>query len=310
MRNVACGVLMMTLAVLPTQASLDLRFTTRLPEQLPYLRPDMRLEVVNGSTEAVLFPKNAFEVRLLLDTDEGWLECRPSLKSLRPPLSRIEWQEIRAGQVFALSIPESRCAKGRGTWFEWANQPGSHRVKARISTDAHRVGVPTGAFDGVLESNVLEFRIKEPMGIDAEAIAWREGSPMHVGLLSRFPTSEYAAFFVYGKSRHIDGADPVKTRSLIGRGLYPGPNSVPDGDRWKSLNSASYARWQVEWGQRVLREHPNFPFRDEVRAAVALSQMSLGEQTAALGALTEIAEKGSTETAAWARAFLDAEPRE
>jgi len=310
MKTVTLGVLAMAMALSSAHAALELQLTTRLPEQLPYLRPDMRLKLVNRSSDSVLLPMNAFRVRLFLDTEEGWRECRPLVVSKPAPLSEVDWKALSPGESFDLSIPGSRCAEGKGTWFEWANQPGTHRVKTKITTYAHRVGVPEGAFDGVLESNVLEFRIKEPVGIDAEAIAWAEGSPMHVELLGKFPTSEYAAFFVYGKSRRIDGADPVKTRSLIERGLYPGPNSVPDGHGWKSLNSEGYARWQVEWGQRVLRDHPDFPFRDEIRAAVGLAQMSLGEQTASLEALTDIAEKGNAEAAAWTRAFLDAVPRE
>lgn len=310
MKTVAFGVFAMTMALSPAHAVLELQLTTRLQEQLPYLRPDMRLEVVNPSSDSILFPMNAFHVRLFLDTEDGWRECRPLVVSKPAPLSEVDWKPLNTEESFDLSIPGSRCAEGRGTWFEWANQPGTHRVKAKITTFAHKVGVPPGAFDGVLESNVLEFRIKEPVGVDAEAIAWAGGSPMKVELLGEFPTSEYAAFFVYGQSRRIDKIDPVETRSLIERGLFPGRNSVPNGDGWKSLNNEGYARWLIEWGELVLREHPDFPFRDDIKTSVALAQMSLGEQTPSLEALTDIAEKGSAEVAAWARAFLDAKPRE
>jgi hypothetical protein len=160
----------------------------------------------------------------------------------------------------------------------------------------------------VLESNVLELRIKEPVGIDAEALAWAKGSPMRIELLGKFPTSEYAAFFIYGHSARIDKADPAKVRSVMDRGLYPGSNSVPGRDGWQSLTSEGVARWQIEWGELILREHVRFPFRDEIRVSVALARMSLGEKAAGLEALNAVAEKGRAEAAAWARAFLDAEP--
>lgn len=310
MKIVALGALMVMLALTPpVQAALELRLTTRLPEQLPYLRPDMRLEVVNRSPDAVRFPKNAFRVGLFLETEAGWRECRPLVASTPRLLSSIDWHEISPGETFPVSIPGSRCSKGEGTWFEWANLPGTHRVKVVLTTYAHEAGMPAGAFDGVLESSVLEFRIKEPVGVDAEAIAWAKGSPMNVGLLGAFPTSEYAAFFVYGKSRHIDEVEPARIRTLIERGQYPGPNSVPGQDGWRSLNSEGYARWQVEWGQRVLREHPNLSFRDEMRVSIALAQMSLGERKEALSTLKELAEKGEAAVAKWSSTFLDAEPK-
>ncbi len=310
MRIVILGLILIMLAVVsPTEAALELRLTTRLSEQLPFLYPDMRLEVVNASQDVVLFPGNAFRVLLSLEDEEGWRECRPLVVPRRRPLSSIEWQEISPGGVFGVGIPGSRCAEGKGTWFEWANQPGAHRVKAVLTTGAQEVGVPENAFDGVLESNVLEFRVKEPVGIDAEVVAWAKGSPMKVELLGEFPASEYAAFFVYGKSRRIDKVEPGETRSLIERGLYPGPNSVPHETGWKSVSSEAYARWQIEWGQRVLREHPEFPFRDEIEVAVALARMSVGERKEALTTLKGIVDKGKVDTAAWVKVFLESEPQ-
>ena len=310
MRALVFGIVLMTCAVLPAGAALELQLTTRLSEQLPYLRPDMRLEAVNVSPDPILFPNNAFRVRFFLEMEDGWGECRPLRNTLPAPLSEIDWKELGPGESIPFAIPASRCAEGEGTWFEWANQPGTHRVKVKITTFAHKIGVPEGAFDGVLESNVVEFRIKEPVGIDAEAIEWAKGSPMHVELLDEYPTSEYAAFFIHGYSARLDKADPAKVGSLIARGAYPGSASVPDRDGWRSLSSEDVARWQIEWGQRILREHPEFPFRDEIRTSVALAQMSLGNRTEARKTLNEIAKRGSTRAAVWVKAFLEVEGRE
>lgn len=309
MRIIGFGLMVMLGAFAPAGASFELRLTTRLPEQLPYLFPDMRLEVVNSSASAMQFPMNAYHVLLYLETDEGWRECRPLVQSRPRPLASIEWKEVAAGESFQTGIPGSRCAEGKGTWFEWANEPGTHRVMAKLTTYAHRIGVPPGAFDGVLESNVLEFRVKEPAGVEAEAIAWAKGSPMKVELLDVFPTSEYAAFFIYGVSARLDQADPVKIRSLLERGRYPGSNSVPDRNGWRSMNSEGIARWQMEWGQLILQHHPDFAFRDEIEVSIALAQMSLGEREKAVQALTTVADTGNPAAAEWSRVFLDTEPR-
>ena len=83
----------------------------------------------------------------------------------------------------------------------------------------------------------------------------------------------------------------MKTKSLIERHRYPGFSSVPDPkspDRWRNLDSDGAARWQIAWGERVLREHPLFVYRDEVRVLVALSQMSLGMKEEARKTLDEL----------------------
>jgi hypothetical protein len=133
---------------------------------------------------------------------------------------------------------------------------------------------------------------------------------MTVEVLKAFPSSEYAALLWYGNVR-LDGADPRKTRALVDAGRYPRPNSVPDPTvegGWKSLDSEGVARWQAAWGERVLREHPLFPYQDEVKLIVALAQMSLGEKERGLRTVRDLAQKEGPTAAAWSRVFLETMP--
>ena len=73
------------------------------------------------------------------------------------------------------------------------------------------------------------------------------------------------------------------------------------------MDGAGVARWQLEWGRRVLREHPDFPYREGVKMIVALAQLSLGERDEGLRTLREVAEKDGTMVTSWARVFLAAQ---
>jgi len=179
-------------------------------------------------------------------------------------------------------------------------------VSNTAPADSDQSDVRPGAFRGSLESPPVDIRIKQPTGADAEAVAWAHGNPMSAEILKAFPESEYAALLWYGKSR-LDGADPAEIRVRIERGLFPGPNSVPDPrspNNWSSLDSADVARWEIEWGERVLREHPSFVYRDEVRVVIALSEISLGQKEKGMQMLRDIATKQNAAAGQWSKTFL------
>jgi len=208
-----------------------------------------------------------------------------------------------------LAVPASRCLCRENfssqPCADWTERPGTYRLRVTLApyTD---VDAPPGALGETLQSNVVEIRVKEPAGLDAEAIAWAKGSPMKVGVLKAFPSSEYAALFWFGNVR-LSSMDPDKTRVLVDSGRYPGPNSVPDPSSdtgWRDLDSEGVARWQAQWGERVLREHPQFAYHDEVKLIVALANMSLGNKEEGLRAVGEIAQKQGTAAAVWSGAFL------
>jgi len=154
-----------------------------------------------------------------------------------------------------------------------------------------------------LESNALEIKIREPDGLDAEVIAWSNGSPLRIDVLREFPNSEYAAYAIYPYIR-LDEADPKQVSSLIDQGKFPIASAVPDRDEGRTLSGADVARWRVEWGERIAREHPGFVFLDEVRVSAALARMSLGDRDKANRTLSDIAENGNRDTSNWVKAFL------
>jgi hypothetical protein len=214
-------------------------------------------------------------------------------------------------------VPATRClcdgTQSTDNCREWADVPGRYRLKAILSTDARDESsqntTPAGAFRGSLESLPVEIVVRQPTGVDAEVISRSNGfSPMSLRVLMEFPTSEYAALVWYESLRR-DTADPVRTRSLIERHLYPGFSSVPDPkspEGWRNLDSNGAAKWQIDWGERVLREHPSFVYRDEIRVLVAVSQMSLGMSEESRKTLDAVAANESTAAGRWSKSFLPA----
>jgi hypothetical protein len=298
-------------------AALEVKLSSPMPEQLPYLYPDLTVLIVNESASNVLLPSGGLRVRVLLEHGNGWVECYAAGGSAHS-VARITSESIEPGGTRAIPVPANRCicygTRSTDMCREWADEPGVYRLKAVASTemgeDSSSSSTLAGSFRGTLESPPIEFVVKQPTGLDAEAIAWAKGSPMGVDVLKTFPGSEYAALLWYGHAR-LDTANPIKVRSLIDRRLYPHQNSVPDPtspNGWSSLDSEGVARWQILWGERVLREHPSFAYRDEVRVVVALSQLSLGMKAPTQKTLDALAANDRTAMGRWSKAFLAAAP--
>ena len=66
-------------------AALELKLSSSMAEQLPYVYPDLRLTLTNHSASPVVFPASGFHVRVLLEHGDGWLECRPVVVSEPAP---------------------------------------------------------------------------------------------------------------------------------------------------------------------------------------------------------------------------------
>ena len=294
-----------------SKASLSLEFATMLSEQLPYLSPYMGLEVRNEGDAPVLFPANAFNAVLYVQEAGSWKACRPRTRVTPLPLAKVEWKAIEPRARLELTVPATTCRDGDEFEREWMNQPGTHRLKWVLTSLAHQIEAAAGAFSGTLESNVLEFRIKQPIGVDAQAIEWAKGSPMRVEVLKAFPTSEYAAFYAYSKCGRPHRSQPSKIAAQLHSGMYPPPgSSLPnDAGEWKSLSSEGVAHWQIDWGSRILHEHPDFPFADELRVSIALAQLRLGQEQKALRTLTSVTEKGGV-LSDWVGAFLEIRKQE
>jgi len=298
-------------AAAPSSA-VELTLTSPMPEQLPYVYPDLTLRLENSSPNKLLLPPSGLLVQVFLDQGAGWTGCHATVVAARSTSNTAKWEELAAGNAKVVPVPAFQCLcydrPSTEQCHEWTDVPGTYRLKAMVSSDLGTLAgsdVPAGAFLGPVDSQPVEIVVKQPTGLDAAAIEWAKGSPMSVGVLKMFPGSEYAALFWYGRVRP-DAADPVRTRSLIDRDLYPGPNSVPDPtspNGWSSLDSEGVAKWQIFWGERVLREHPSFVYRDYAKIVVALSQISLGMKVEAQKTLDSLAANDRTAAGRWSRAF-------
>jgi len=152
--------------------------------------------------------------------------------------------------------------------------------------------------------------VLEPTGVNAEAFAWaRENGrdPVSIEVVNRFPTSRYATIVNYRRLLITKG-DPNEVVRLMDKKLYPMPLSVPDPkspDGWRKIpSSEEMAQWQLECGETLLRNDPEFPYLREVRLSMAVSYAALGLRTQATRTLKDLAKETGTEEAEWASKFL------
>jgi hypothetical protein len=197
---------------------------------------------------------------------------------------------------------------------------GVHKIKAV----ADFRNAPEDMFQGTAESNTVEFTMKEPSGNDLEA--WQYASkksqaedPLQkmvetCGALSKpeilklYPDSMYASWIVWEKIDDPLRFDPQALSQLIKEGEFPDSNSVPDPESargWQDIRSGkAMAEWQLNWGERILRNHPDFPLTERLHLAVALNKLVLNDKAGGQAILTELSTHDS-EIGKWSKQFLE-----
>ena len=97
---------------------------------------------------------------------------------------------------------------------------------------------------------------------------------------------------------------------LIGQGRFLATIPVPDPsspDGWTSLAGRDLALWRIEHAERVLREHPDFPYAGQLRLAIGVNNIALGKKDAGKTTLRDLAAHSQTEVGQWARRYLTVE---
>jgi len=176
----------------------------------------------------------------------------------------------------------------------------------------------SGVWTGSLFSNTVAVTVVEPEGIDKQAYdALGPGivfdSKRYGELLSRFPTSTYAAYVVWKK--YAKGWAGVETQRALAVLADPYPfrtvlapcdaSGQPRGGETR-LDPTTFFRCRDRWFELALKHHPNIWFADEIRLRLALDRYRLGDKAACAADLEALAEHGRADVAAKARGLLAA----
>ena len=152
-----------------------------------------------------------------------------------------------------------------------------------------------------------------PVRMKGVPLSWHEvlsSFRIHSGqiALSRFPTSSYAAYVVYGTMHgFMQGEQSMFLRS-IERGTYLA-NSYPDDtgkskDGWRSLQGDAAAAWWSKWINIILTNHPDIWFADQLRLKRAVDQVALKNYQIGAADLETLSKEATPEVAQKAQKML------
>lgn len=252
--------------------------------------------VVNGETHRMPLPGTTLEIEDPLMGTTGYLQ----------PQQKLEGEV----ELAALDLP-----------------PGDYRIQAV----ADFRGRASDSFSGIAESAVVTLKLDSPRGIDLTAYEYhnehqdrdkdaeeeresspcstimdREGPSMGM-LLSEFPDSIYAAWLILPSLYAPNSWDPIKIKEFLATGSWPLPNSVPDPSApggWRKYEGAALAHWQMEWTERILKNHPDFAYADRLKLVLAIDQLAVGDKKTGTLSLQQVARNEDTAEGAWAKKFL------
>lgn len=297
---------------------LEIRYSSLKRTQLAGEPTDLRLFLVNGGAAPAHVARCFLTNDIRMEIEGEWVECVRWQGT--PGVPDVEWQQVDPGaQVLIGGRELFWCPKDAGPASnrrDWREVAGNYKLQVEVShripsDEVARTGPPPdGAREWTLRSNIIDIAVKEPYGIDAEALQWARQhghAPISVQVANQFPSSRYAALTVWWSLTTVN-TDPEHTRSLIAKGLYPGSNSVPDPgspNGWRSVNKGEdMARWRIEQGERLLREQQDFPYERDVRLSIAVSYAVLGNKEKATQLLRALAKEARVPESPWAERFL------
>lgn len=127
-------------------------------------------------------------------------------------------------------------------------------------------------------------------------------------ILKLYPDSIYASWIVWEKIDNPLRDDPKTVSQQIKEGEFPSSNSVQDPespDGWRSISSGkAMAEWQLNWMERILRNHPDFPWPEKIQLAVALNKLVLNDKTGGQAILSGLSQNNS-EIGKWSKQFME-----
>ena len=283
-----------TIAAVGQQGNWTVRLTLPQKEYLPG-EPiiGLTIEIENVGPNPSHFP--GFKGNLFLDEAETpctwkglFVDTIPADKSTVVQKKEEILEEVGAAHVTTWTIDIANycgLADGNASFY------GGHALHYRY---------PEHLGNNIAESNT-QFTIKNPVGSDKEAYDYFKGKPLSkpAELLQKFPTSTYAAYAMFGNpgSPRVamtpeDFLENVhKPKFLNGAFKTDDNRKIIKNEKGENiwLTAEDIQRGIIEKGELILRHHPDFVYRDELRFRMAQAHIALYEEKKAVKLFEEIA---------------------
>ena len=171
--------------------------------------------------------------------------------------------------------------------------------------------VPFQAWEGRIESEICQFEVKPPTGIDLEAYNYFKGDPLSKPseLLQKYPTSTYAGYVACPPNQWTSNTAPERILKAIETGSYLSGGSLPDDtgqskDGWLYLGGKDLIEWRAKWVGIVLKNHPDIWYADDLKLRLAVDQIALKNYQAAESDLDKLSKEAKLEVAEKAKKYL------
>jgi len=163
-----------------------------------------------------------------------------------------------------------------------------------------------------VESNHIRFTVISPQGEDAALFSKYADRCNRITLppqdiLSKSPTSTYAAYVIYGRLQGFSSTDfssSIFLRALETQRFLS--NSYPSESGWISLQGQEAAGYWAKWIGIILKSHPNIWFADELRLKLAVDQAALKNYQVAAADLEALSKQAKEPVAGKASTLLSA----
>jgi hypothetical protein len=287
------------------------------------------LSLVNINSSSIYLPKNIDididkNFSILVEGDK--VANRPcNLKGIvnrGSQLSNEYFFELASGKSFPLTIDVSGDA---GVIF-----PGFYKVK--IVWDSRNKYKGLEGYQGYAESQWIDIKIDKATGadeafLDKQKEIWKEGYPcltlegaaIESAILqnmnsiyaawSMFQNLGYSLKNAYSPEKAMQNIELATHDSNLNSFFLSGRTPWNDERvpifRSSHEDAKKFARWKINNGHAVINLHPDFKFVDNLKLAIALNHILLGENKEGIAELTALSTKGKPEVSQWVSKFLE-----
>ena len=183
---------------------------------------------------------------------------------------------------------EANGKKVIATGVDYIKKAGKYTAKAIFESKGPYYYLENGklvqfqAWEGRIESEICQFEVKAPTGIDLEAYNYFKGEPLSKPqeLLQKFPTSTYAGYeLAKDGCEDLENYVNLTSDEIIDDVL--GVRWRPDRDTYKEEVKAKYSE-KLKMLRNFILAHPDFAEADMIHSAIARSLLILGRQNEAI----------------------------
>lgn len=166
-----------------------------------------------------------------------------------------------------------------------------------------------------IEPAVVKITIAEPDEKERQVYDWLQEcysnlksvslSSCYKDLLTNYPHSIYSAWIILPALAEPENYKPEIAKQVVETSYYPSGNSVPDEEfGFRDIaEGGSMAKWQINWAEKILIDHPDFPYRERLQLVIALNKLTLNDEKAGMNLLASMSHN-DTEIGQWCKKFL------